>query len=33
MKKSIYLLACAIVVTFVFLNVLCTPFVPDPRRC
>ncbi len=32
MKKLMYLLACAIVVTLVFLNVLCTPFVPDPAE-
>ena len=32
MKRLIYLLACAIVVAFVFLNVLCTPFVPDPAE-
>ena len=32
MKKSMYLLACAIVVTLVFLNVFCTPFVPDPAE-
>lgn len=31
MKKSVYLLACAIVVSLVFMNVFCTPFVPDPQ--
>ena len=31
MKKIVYLLACMVVITVVFLNVFCTPFVPDPE--
>jgi hypothetical protein len=33
MKKLVYLLACVIVICLVFLNVFCSPLVPDPALC
>jgi hypothetical protein len=33
MKKLVYVLACLIVITLVFLNVFCTPFVKDEGTC